>query len=190
MNIAVEYTTPKIQVGWHRPMIFSIVLKLPGPLKILVYFLFHAVEIVVMISPGSLYAINYQLNLLGPTYNLFFGYLFLCPLAELQIDTPTSFRVPAQPAYWSLDPFGVKRLSGEVAEDLGFPAIQVKMWVTVKSWDASVYDGILQFHEAKGFDPHSKEVAIELGCPLLQVSCDREVLLANSKPQIIVSTLL
>jgi hypothetical protein len=121
---------------------------------------------------------------------LFFGYLFLCPLTELQAEDPTCFRIPDCIAYWSLDPSGVKRLSGEVAEDLGFPAIQVKRYALVRSWDASVHDGIRQFHEAKGFDPYTQEVAIELGCPLLQVSCDQEVLLAHSKPRISVSILL
>jgi hypothetical protein len=119
-----------------------------------------------------------------------FGYLFLCPLAELQAEDIASFRIPDRPAYWSLDPSGVDRLSDEVAGDLGFPAIQLQIQVGSNSWDTSVYDGIRQFHEAKGFDPYSQEVALELGCPLLQVSCDREVLLARSKPRIIVSILL
>jgi hypothetical protein len=68
-----------------------------------------------------------------------------------------------------------------MAGDLGFPAIQSQMWVTGDSWDASVYEGIHRFHEAKDFDPYSQEVAIELGFPPLQVSCDRETLLAHSK---------
>jgi hypothetical protein len=134
--------------------------------------------------------IAYQLYLFGPTYSLPSGYLFLCPLAELQAEDPICFRIPECIAYWSLDPSGVDRLSGEGAEDLGFPAIQVEMYAHVQSWDAGVYDGIHQFHEAKGFDSSSQEVAIELGCPLLQVSCDQEVLLAYSKPRIIVSILL
>jgi hypothetical protein len=69
-----------------------------------------------------------------------------------------------------------------MAEDLGFPAIQVEMYALVHSWDASIYDGIRQFHEAKGFDPYSQEVALELGHSLVHLSCDRETLLAHSKP--------
>jgi hypothetical protein len=156
----------------------------------LVFFLFHAVAIVVMISPASICAIDYYLNLFGPTHNLFFGYLFLCPLAKLKTEDMTDFQIPCQPAYWSLDPSGVNRLSVEVAEDLGFPVIQLQRRVIGYSWDASIYDGIRQFHEGKGFDPYSQEVAIELGWPLLQVLCDREGLLAHSKPRIIVSNLL
>jgi hypothetical protein len=142
--------------------------------------MFHAVAIVMLIFfPVSIRGIDYCLRLFGPTDNLFSGYLFLCPLADLQVDAPTRFRAPAQPAYWSLDPSGVKRLSGKVAEDLGFPAIHVQMGALVQSWDTSVYDRIRQFHEAEGFDPHSQEVVIELGWPLLQVSCDRETLFAH-----------
>jgi hypothetical protein len=134
--------------------------------------------------------ITYQLYLFGPTHNLPSGYLFSCPLAELQAEAPTCFRIPECIAYWSLDPSGVDQLSDEVAEDLGFPPIHLQMWVHVKSWDASVYNGIRQFHEAKGFDPYSQEVALELGDSLLQLSCDREALFSHSKPRIIVSILL
>jgi hypothetical protein len=123
--------------------------------------------------------ITYQLYIFGPTYNLPSGYLFLCPLAALQADPPTNFQIPDCGAYWSLDPPGVDRLSNPAAEDLGFPAMEFKMEVRALSWDASVYEGIRQFHEAKGFDPHSHEVAIELGWPLLQVSCDLETQLAH-----------
>jgi hypothetical protein len=49
------------------------------------------------------------------------------------------------------------------------------------SWDASVYDGIRQYHEAKGFGPYSHEVALELGSPLFQLSCNQEALHAQSK---------
>jgi hypothetical protein len=128
------------------------------------------------------YGIDYSLQLSGATDHLFFGYLFLCPLAELQAEDPTCFQIPAQPAYWSLDPSGVNRLSGEVAEDLGFPAIHMQMCAFVRSWNASVYDGICQFQKAKGFDPYSQEVALELGHSLVHLSCDRETLLAHSKP--------
>jgi hypothetical protein len=126
--------------------------------------------------------IDYYISLSGPTDNLPFGYLFLCPWAELQADTPTDFRIPDCIAYWSLEPSGVSWLSHETAEDLGFPPINFEMVLEVYSWDASVYDGIHQFHKAKGFDPCSQEVALELGYSLVHLSCNRETLLAHSKP--------
>jgi hypothetical protein len=132
-----------------------------------------------LFSSVFVFVIDYWLSLSGPTDDLPPGYLFLFPLAELQAEDPTCFQIPAQPAYWSLDPSGVNRLSREVAEELGFPALQVEIYAFVKSWDASVYDGIRKFHEAKGFDPYAQEVAIELGCPLFRLSCDPETLLAH-----------
>jgi hypothetical protein len=137
-----------------------------------------------MISPVSKQAIEYDLNLSGPTDNLPPGYLFLCPLAELQAEHRTCFRIPDCIGYWSLDPSGVGRLSDEAAEDLGFPVIKLDMCLWGRKWNANVYNGIRQLHKAKGFDPYSQEVALELGYPFVQLSCDREVLLARSKPRI------
>ncbi|KAJ7602277.1 hypothetical protein B0H17DRAFT_1122512, partial [Mycena rosella] len=37
------------------------------------------------------------------------------------------------------------------------------------SWENSVYNGIRQFHQAKGFDPDSLDVARELGYPLMKI---------------------
>ncbi|KAJ7823122.1 hypothetical protein B0H13DRAFT_1533276, partial [Mycena leptocephala] len=70
--------------------------------------------------------------------------------------------------YWSLDPSGI-RLSDEAAEKLGFPVLEFEIYVWGETWDGSVYAGIRQFHKAKGFDPDSQEVALELVYPLLQV---------------------
>ncbi|KAJ6532570.1 hypothetical protein B0H19DRAFT_1272830 [Mycena capillaripes] len=53
------------------------------------------------------------------------------------------------------------------------------MWVRGRTWDDGVYTGIRQLHEAKGFDPWSQAVAIELGYPLFQVSCEMNGLLAH-----------
>jgi hypothetical protein len=69
----------------------------------------------------------------------------------------------------------------EEAKNHGFPDIQLCIEVLGKSWDSSVYAGIRQFHEAKGFDPLSQEVAAELGGPLFQVSYERDALFAYGK---------
>ncbi|KAJ6592724.1 hypothetical protein B0H19DRAFT_907060, partial [Mycena capillaripes] len=73
------------------------------------------------------------------------------------------------PAYWSLDPTGAERLSEEDATRLGFPSIQLSWEVWGKSWDASVYAGLRQFHQAQGFDPDRQDVARHLGEPLYQL---------------------
>ncbi|KAJ7863402.1 hypothetical protein B0H13DRAFT_2565184 [Mycena leptocephala] len=63
------------------------------------------------------------------------GYLFLCPPKNLRT-SPSSFRWPECPAYWSLDPSGVEHLSMEDATRLGFPSISLSTNVYGKSWDA------------------------------------------------------
>ncbi|KAJ6543756.1 hypothetical protein DFH09DRAFT_877830, partial [Mycena vulgaris] len=90
------------------------------------------------------------------------GYLFLCPLDDLQSDSLTGFRTPDCPAYWSLDPFGVERLSAEEGKNYGFPEFEFSMNLWGRSWDDRVYAGIRQFHEAKGFDPSGQEFILEL----------------------------
>ncbi|KAJ7107486.1 hypothetical protein C8R44DRAFT_597450, partial [Mycena epipterygia] len=68
-------------------------------------------------------------------------------------------------AYWSLDPSGAQSLTPEEADRLGFPSIKASTEVRTRSWDASVYAGLRKFHEAKGFDPDSQDVARHLGEP-------------------------
>ncbi|KAJ7732281.1 hypothetical protein B0H16DRAFT_1427137, partial [Mycena metata] len=99
------------------------------------------------------------------------GYLFLCPTINFQTG-PSSFRWPDCPAYWSLDPSGGNRLSAEEATQLGFPSLQLNTQVHGYSWDASVYAGLRQFHQAKGFNPDSQDIARHLGYPLFQLSGD------------------
>ncbi|KAF8214466.1 hypothetical protein K438DRAFT_880481 [Mycena galopus ATCC 62051] len=128
---------------------------------------------------GFVSGIKSCLHLLGPIENLPPGYLFLCPLAGFETDLPGFFATPGCTAYWSVDPSGAERLSVEEARTLGLPDINSWMEVSVKYWDRSDYDGICQFHEAKGFDPYSQDVAIELGYPLFQVSCQWDDLFAH-----------
>ncbi|KAJ6532557.1 hypothetical protein B0H19DRAFT_1187853 [Mycena capillaripes] len=119
------------------------------------------------------------LSLLGPIDNLPPGYLFLCPLTEIQTELPGHFQIPACAAYWSRDPSGAERLSAEEARNAGFPDIEFLMWADGSSWDDGVYIGIGQFHEAKGFEPYSQEIAREVGYPLFEVSCERDALFAT-----------
>ncbi|KAJ7710245.1 hypothetical protein B0H16DRAFT_644080 [Mycena metata] len=99
------------------------------------------------------------------------GYLFLCAKGDLQTG-PSSFSWPNYPAHWSLDPEGIEALSTEETARLGFPPFQVGTEVVGKSWDASVYAGLHQFHQGKGFDPDSQDVARYLGHPLYELCGD------------------
>ncbi|KAJ7910821.1 hypothetical protein B0H13DRAFT_2484730, partial [Mycena leptocephala] len=97
------------------------------------------------------------------------GYLFLCPPEHFRTG-PSSFRWPECPAYWSLDQSGVERLSMEDAARLGFPSISLSTHIQGRCWDDNVYAGLRQFHQAKGFDPDSQDIARHLGEPLYQLS--------------------
>ncbi|KAJ6559408.1 hypothetical protein DFH09DRAFT_1316717 [Mycena vulgaris] len=97
------------------------------------------------------------------------GFLFLCPADDVQTG-PASFRLPDCPAFWSLNSAGIQRLSTEEATQLGFSSIQSTIRTWVESWNPSVYDGLRQFHKAKGFDPESQDVARHLEEPLYQLS--------------------
>ncbi|KAJ6597744.1 hypothetical protein DFH09DRAFT_1356870 [Mycena vulgaris] len=72
------------------------------------------------------HSVQYQLTLSG-TGGVPSGYLFLCPLRDLQSEIPSHFRVPECPAYWSLDSSGARRLSTEEAEELRFPRLHFNM---------------------------------------------------------------
>ncbi|KAF7334325.1 hypothetical protein MSAN_02377300 [Mycena sanguinolenta] len=104
------------------------------------------------------------------------GYLFVCPPDDFCTGTEPHVNLhqwPACPAYWSLDPSGADRLSTEDAKILGFPAIHIETRMDGYSWDCSVYEGLRRFHEGKGFDPDSREVARKLGYPFYEVLNDR-----------------
>ncbi|KAF7334335.1 hypothetical protein MSAN_02378400 [Mycena sanguinolenta] len=103
------------------------------------------------------------------------GYLFVCPAQHFRASIAPHahlYQWPACPAYWSLDPSGAARLTTEDAGILGFPAIHTETVIGGDSWDGSVYQGLLRFHESKRFDPNSQEVARQFGYPLLEVLSD------------------
>ncbi|KAJ7237882.1 hypothetical protein B0H12DRAFT_101734 [Mycena haematopus] len=83
------------------------------------------------------------------------GYLFLCPLDHFQVG-PSLFRWPDCPAYWSLDPLGINRLSMEDAHLLGFPSFEMTTGIQVMYWDESFYAGVRQFQQAKGSIPTAR----------------------------------
>jgi hypothetical protein len=67
------------------------------------------------------------------------------------------------------------------ATALGFPPIQLAINVHGSSWDASVYTGLRQFHQGKGFDPDSQAIAHHLGYALYQLSTEINPMFAHGK---------
>jgi hypothetical protein len=124
--------------------------------------------------------ISFEISISRTTADPPEGFLFLCPPEDIQIG-PSSFRWPDHLAYWSLDPFGADLLSWEDAANLGFPSLQLSENIWGYSWDAIVYTGIRQFHQTKGFDPDSQEVAIHLGHPLYELSSEIHSPFAHSE---------
>ncbi|KAJ6464427.1 hypothetical protein C8R45DRAFT_499412 [Mycena sanguinolenta] len=103
------------------------------------------------------------------------GYLFVCPPRDFRTGDEAHanlYRWPDCPAYWSLDRSGSPRLSMEDARILRFPAIHIETILRGRSWDHSVYRGLRRFHEGKGLDPESRELARRLGYPLYEVLSD------------------
>ncbi|KAK6996448.1 hypothetical protein R3P38DRAFT_2565509, partial [Favolaschia claudopus] len=107
------------------------------------------------------------------------GFLFLCPPQYFQTGM-ACFKWPEYSAYWSLDPWGVERLSIEQAFNIGFPIIQFSTTIRLRSWDDSAYAGLREFHRAKGFDPDTQDIAVHLNQPLYQIS-DNESEIAAEK---------
>ncbi|KAJ7924551.1 hypothetical protein B0H13DRAFT_2578770 [Mycena leptocephala] len=125
--------------------------------------------------------IGFRIEISGTTADGPSGYLFLCPAMDFKVGS-TTFRWPDCPAYWSLDPAGVECLSMAEATCLGFPVLQFTTQVMGRSWDASFYAGLRQFHRAKGFDPASQDVARHLGHRLFQLSNEIDPLFAHVDP--------
>ncbi|KAJ7901350.1 hypothetical protein B0H13DRAFT_2515947 [Mycena leptocephala] len=71
--------------------------------------------------------------------------------------------------YWAFDPAGLNRLTHDVAEDFGLPAVEFSIYLEGGRWDECDYDMIHDFHVAKGFDPYSQDAAIAMGQPLIDI---------------------
>jgi hypothetical protein len=69
----------------------------------------------------------------------------------------------------------------EDATALGFPSITQSTKIWGLSWDASVYAGLRQFHEVKGFNPDSQDVARHLGKRLYQPAPEADGPFAHGK---------
>ncbi|KAK7006268.1 hypothetical protein R3P38DRAFT_1705211 [Favolaschia claudopus] len=99
------------------------------------------------------------------------GYLFLCPQRDFQVGS-SKVGWPECPAYWACDRLGVHRLSPARALECGFPSMEISTELVCRFWDDPIYLGLRQFHQGKGFDPESQDVALHLEQPLYQLFRD------------------
>lgn len=175
-SVSSRYTTASrpSTLGSIKRTTFSTTLELPSISKI-----------IVCLQPSGVNCFRSSVNVVALMYSIDFeifvsasmqecpaGFLFLCPGEDFQV-TPTSFCWPDCPAYWSRDPSGVERLSADEATHLGFPSLQFNTRIQGLSWDASVYDGLRQWIEAKGCDPDTQDYARRFNSSLCQLSANR-----------------
>jgi hypothetical protein len=71
--------------------------------------------------------------------------------------------------YWSFDPEGIEHLPQDSLDKFALPSVSFWAQALAGHWRQEVYDSIAACHCAKGFDPASQDVAIELGYLLLDV---------------------
>ncbi|KAJ7930740.1 hypothetical protein B0H13DRAFT_2531787, partial [Mycena leptocephala] len=98
-------------------------------------------------------------------------YLFLFPP---QVDVVDGQLIVTNPPdtekyYWAFDPFGLNRLTHDVAEDFGLPTVEFSIHLDGEGWEEHKYDMIREFHVAKGFDPYTQDAAIAVGYPLIDI---------------------
>ncbi|KAJ7930780.1 hypothetical protein B0H13DRAFT_1595116 [Mycena leptocephala] len=98
-------------------------------------------------------------------------YLFLFPP---QVDVRDNLLIVTNPLdtekyYWAFDPAGLNQLTHEAAEEIGLPTPEFSMDLRVHEWDECNYDMIRDFHVAKGFDPYTRDAAIAMGYPLIDI---------------------
>ncbi|KAF8140868.1 hypothetical protein K438DRAFT_2116114 [Mycena galopus ATCC 62051] len=70
----------------------------------------------------------------------------------------------------SLEPSGAQPLSTDEAKRLGFPTTDLILEVQGMYLVESLYSGLRQLYQGKGFDAYTQDVARKLGYPLYQVS--------------------
>jgi hypothetical protein len=71
--------------------------------------------------------------------------------------------------YWSFDPEGEDALPLESLDELLLPHVDFTAQIWCDRWTQEVYSSIADCQRAKGFDPSTQDVAIELGYPLVDM---------------------
>ncbi|KAK7013002.1 hypothetical protein R3P38DRAFT_1514587 [Favolaschia claudopus] len=91
--------------------------------------------------------------------------LSLPPLSAFLTPDGTHLQYPTEQPCW-FDPVRNEPLSMDKAEMLGLPAIELTIDVTSVYIDKSTLQQLREFHQGKGFDPDSQEIAKHLGYAL------------------------
>ncbi|KAJ6579125.1 hypothetical protein DFH09DRAFT_1310485 [Mycena vulgaris] len=100
------------------------------------------------------------------------SFLFVCPFAYLRVDSDGRFVLPECAAKWSLHPAGASSLTPEEAMTRGLPPLMFNVGIKTISMTRRGYEEVRLFHQAKGFDPDSQDIARTFGHPLLKLFDD------------------
>jgi hypothetical protein len=98
-------------------------------------------------------------------------YLFLFPADVDDSNGHLAVHLPLETEtyYWSLDPEGIEPLPQDGMDELAPPSVSFQAAVDGIWWKKAIYVSIADCHCAKGFDPTSQDITIELGYPLVDV---------------------
>ncbi|KAK6966768.1 hypothetical protein R3P38DRAFT_3152229 [Favolaschia claudopus] len=91
--------------------------------------------------------------------------LFIPPRSAFLTPDGTRLQYPAEQPYW-FDTWHQESLSADKAERLGLPVIELSIDFESVYLDKSTLELIRAFHQGKGFDPDSQNIAKHLGHPL------------------------
>ncbi|KAJ7218471.1 hypothetical protein GGX14DRAFT_595010 [Mycena pura] len=95
-------------------------------------------------------------------------YLFLFhPCVDVQ-DGLVSVKIPSvqNAYYWSFSPDGREPLSAELLDEIMPPQVLLDVHILGTQWSQQDYELIRDITQAKGLDPESSDLAIQLGYPL------------------------
>ncbi|KAJ7218469.1 hypothetical protein GGX14DRAFT_27860, partial [Mycena pura] len=95
-------------------------------------------------------------------------YLFLFhPHVDVQ-DGLVSVKIPSMEDayYWSFWPDGREPLSAELLDEIMPPQVLLDVHILGTQWSQQDYELIRDITQAKGLDPESSDLAIQLGYPL------------------------
>ncbi|KAJ7930767.1 hypothetical protein B0H13DRAFT_1858567 [Mycena leptocephala] len=135
---------------------------------------FNATELVTGISFNCTLRTDLDFTLQGtfmadaPTDKV---YLFLFPPQVEVVDNLFTVTNPpdTEKYYWAFDPAGLNRLTHKRAEDIGLPTVEFLTELWGGRWEERDYDMVHDFHIAEGFNPYTRDAAIAVGYPLIDI---------------------
>ncbi|KAJ7907223.1 hypothetical protein B0H13DRAFT_699074 [Mycena leptocephala] len=101
------------------------------------------------------------------------AHIFLCPISVRHEGLRIGLEFPESDYfYWSLDSAGNSRMTLAECDYIGLPRLEFMFLPTAKFWHEYHYNAVREFSEARGFNPHSSEVARLLGLPLVEIESE------------------